>query len=360
MAKKAYVGIANLPKNVSDIYVGVNNAPKKVIKGYVGVNGVPMLFYEKGGEAGTKFWLFYETLAKTFLTFTATDQKYNKTNIGIAFFAAIHYPKESSGRFRITMIIISTDIDAVAYSTTDDPNEHISKGSVTTASGDKWYYAGFDIYLSTFNNNVNPDCYLSELEYTNITDATNDLLDKIYADDFAEDYNIRTTYTAVWADREKTIRKALAIWLYKNYSFKGYNAYDTLLANLDTIINRLLTEIGSDDLIQVYFGQVRMTSNRSQIAIFIDSVDSSIYQPPFTIRPATKYQAGGYTYFRGPNSGYYLQTARTTYAYIEETNIRYISDTGRGYISTIGVIIIEPSQYRVDYGVILSNLGLNL
>lgn len=46
MAKKAYVGINGISKNVKNIYVGVNGVPKKVIKGYVGVNGVPKVFWD--------------------------------------------------------------------------------------------------------------------------------------------------------------------------------------------------------------------------------------------------------------------------------------------------------------------------
>lgn len=46
MAKKCYVGINGIPKNVKKIYVGVDGVPKKVVKGYVGVNGVARLFWD--------------------------------------------------------------------------------------------------------------------------------------------------------------------------------------------------------------------------------------------------------------------------------------------------------------------------
>ena len=47
MAKKAYVGVANSPKNVKTIYVGgIDGRPKRVIKGYVGdAAGHPKLFW---------------------------------------------------------------------------------------------------------------------------------------------------------------------------------------------------------------------------------------------------------------------------------------------------------------------------
>lgn len=54
MAKKAYVGVNGIGKNVKKIYVGVNGVPKKVVKGYVGVNGVPKVFWDGGSPAPTK------------------------------------------------------------------------------------------------------------------------------------------------------------------------------------------------------------------------------------------------------------------------------------------------------------------
>ena len=54
MAKKAYVGVNGIGKNVKKIYVGVNGVPKKVVKGYVGVNGVPKVFWDGGSPAPIK------------------------------------------------------------------------------------------------------------------------------------------------------------------------------------------------------------------------------------------------------------------------------------------------------------------
>ena len=53
MAKKCYVGVNGIAKNVSKMYVGVNGVPKKVLKAYVGVNGVPKLFWDGGGYSIT-------------------------------------------------------------------------------------------------------------------------------------------------------------------------------------------------------------------------------------------------------------------------------------------------------------------
>ena len=45
MAKKAYVGVNGVAREVSKIYVGVNGVARKVVKGYVGVNGVAQQFW---------------------------------------------------------------------------------------------------------------------------------------------------------------------------------------------------------------------------------------------------------------------------------------------------------------------------
>lgn len=46
MAKKTYVGVNNIARNVSKMYVGVNGVARKVKKAYVGVNGVARQFYQ--------------------------------------------------------------------------------------------------------------------------------------------------------------------------------------------------------------------------------------------------------------------------------------------------------------------------
>lgn len=45
MAKRMYVGVDNIARNVNKAYIGVNNIAKKVKKAYVGVGGKARLFY---------------------------------------------------------------------------------------------------------------------------------------------------------------------------------------------------------------------------------------------------------------------------------------------------------------------------
>lgn len=56
MAKKLYVGVNGIARQVNNIYVGVNGVARKVIKGYVGVGGVARLFYELITSGTTTLW----------------------------------------------------------------------------------------------------------------------------------------------------------------------------------------------------------------------------------------------------------------------------------------------------------------
>lgn len=59
MAKKMYVGVSNLARNVPKAYVGVGDVARKIIKAYVGVSGVAQQFYSAGFDAYTKAMLHF-------------------------------------------------------------------------------------------------------------------------------------------------------------------------------------------------------------------------------------------------------------------------------------------------------------
>ena len=50
MAKKAYIGVDGVARNVTGIYIGVDGVARKVIKGYIGVDGVARLFYDDSAK----------------------------------------------------------------------------------------------------------------------------------------------------------------------------------------------------------------------------------------------------------------------------------------------------------------------
>ena len=50
MAKKTYIGVDGVARNVGGIYMGVDGVARKVIKGYIGVDGVARLFYDNSAK----------------------------------------------------------------------------------------------------------------------------------------------------------------------------------------------------------------------------------------------------------------------------------------------------------------------
>ena len=50
MAKKTYIGVNDVARNVTGIYSGVDGVARKVIKGYIGVDGVAKLFYDDSAK----------------------------------------------------------------------------------------------------------------------------------------------------------------------------------------------------------------------------------------------------------------------------------------------------------------------
>ena len=135
MAKKAYVGITNLPKNVSDIYVGVNNVPKKVIKGYVGVNGIPKLFWDGSGEDENGWKIVPLFLADS----NAQNRYYNKNYI-LANFDNPSYIRIANQTINIDNYtykdndkVVTTGTNEYTYSGNMVTWPYISTGSPSTA-----------------------------------------------------------------------------------------------------------------------------------------------------------------------------------------------------------------------------------
>lgn len=50
MAKKVYIGVNSVARQVVNAFIGVSNIARKIVKGYIGVNNVAQLFYAAGAE----------------------------------------------------------------------------------------------------------------------------------------------------------------------------------------------------------------------------------------------------------------------------------------------------------------------
>ena len=348
MAKKAYVGVANTAANVVKQYIGVNNVARKIVKGYVGVNNVAQQFWGESLKDG--FWFFYETKANVD-DVSIYVRNYKKTLNGIAFYASFGgwYPNS-----RIwSPLFVSTDIDAVNYTWFGADAPATYKGTFEV-NGDTWYWAAWDGLMLKGSYTHNPPYLLGDGYDSTVDQAApaKDLVDRIYTDDFAEDYQENTTYNAVFGDVEKTIRKALAIWLYKNITYKSYNSYATLLTNFETIVSRILTELGNNNIVDITTSMSMYSPYNIYISVV--SVNSS---SPRTFTTGTQQQAQGYTYF--PKSRY-IDTNRRTTVTISGSNITYESALYSGNVGIVGASVNAPGSSILGYSVRISNLGLDL
>ena len=237
MAKKAYVGVNGIAKNVSKMYVGVNGVPKKVLKGYVGVNGVPKLFFDGGSTPVVVPSWDYWTSAKG----NKPALGIYKTNNKIAYYA-ITQVKTTGTTNR--PLLLSPDADAVTYSY--QGYTFTAQGSITDATGLTWYYNGWQFQGAPYN----PEYLLNRKLYSanDIEVAAQDMLDMIYSVPFHEDYQVGTEYRIpACGDVLKTIRKIVGWQLAKCVSeytntLAHYKEYSD---NIDTIINSIMSYIQS-------------------------------------------------------------------------------------------------------------------
>ena len=262
MAKKAYVGVANTAANVVKQYIGVSNVARKIVKGYVGVNNVAQQFWDDSVKQGSGIWDFYSTIAETIIEGNCNDipnpiwVEVDKTNAGIAFYFIMpNYPVDQSAYYDPWhyVVTLSTDQSAVSYTYDGwDGTTRSCQVSSFTYNGETWYY-GYATPLSfvtkpVYPNDYIPDC-LMDYYYDAGAGIVDNIMPMIYSDDFAEDYQIGQSYTLSYGSIEKTLRKVIGIFLFKNVSLKSNASYSALLANIETIVTNVLNDIGSNKIV---------------------------------------------------------------------------------------------------------------
>jgi hypothetical protein len=354
MARELYIPVNGFSKKTSKFYAPVNGFSKEIVKAYCSVNGFSKLFYEKGGGGGnTGFWFYYETTAKQIMYAQLHNKTYTKDNIGIAYFAMLM--NGYSGHYSYSPILISTDPNAVSYSTSSGQTYNY-QGTVLI-NDDTWYWSGKDITAVSDNYvdriGLSPDCWLDGTPlaktydyYQGWTEACNDFLKYIYADDFAEDYILETPYNLRKGDKEKTIRKALAIWLYKNFAQKNNASYIALLTNIDTIVSTMLSNVSNYDVIDIVIYQ-----NYNVIRIEYSYSNASSDNKSLM----SKNTEFGYTWYQLRSS---MSESGGKYVQIDTSgNIIYRNNYGT-YTQYVGANI--SLYYDNAYRVILTNIGLNL
>ena len=343
---KMYVGVNNIPKNVNKIYVGVNGVARKVVKGYVGVNGVARVFW--GGGVVENFWFYYKTangdvLISEIPNQGGTEVTWKKWNNSITFFALLHY----EGYTNDYVLVLSTDQNGI---TCGRSSAIIDTGTVTY-NNTTWYW-GF------CNNTVIHDAYYLDpigcrlpdyaTQQTMRTQGIQDVLGKIYADDFAENYQVGNTYNLVKADMEKTIRKFIAMYLLLNLSQKtNYpTAFTSILTHVEDIVDYFLESKGNNDIIQL---GADYSSDGTGLAFFayysndtLTNVEIESYTPDYD----------GYSYYEGDRD--------VSYNLLAEIQFKGDGTIGYSTRSTQSTdwLYIGRAGYGTDY-LQLSNMGLS-
>lgn len=260
MAKAVYIGINNLAQKVKAIYIGINGTARKVVKGYIGVNGAARLFWD-GGGAKKGFWFYFKCKAE--YCFTINGRKFSKKNVGIAFCYVTNRDNQNPrDHYWSEPRFASTDIDAIAYTTSIGGNFTTPLYSYQI-NGDTWYFNAPDYAMAGMYTPSPSEALLSTDTYvipvytpsqSNPRQDDMDMLDMIYSNDFAEEYQVGQRYNLVKGDVELTIRKFLAIYLfrYERWGRGNYDtAYNALCNHVEDIVAYFLQQIGGNDTIRI-------------------------------------------------------------------------------------------------------------
>ena len=257
---------------------------KKIVKAYCAVleNGqsVSKLFYEAGASASGN-WDFYETAATGFLDdyYYRYAQTITKYNDGIAYFAFMGTLSDGRGNYWYYPITVSTDEDGT-YIYAKRNGQDIPFAPQTDSvvyNNTTWYYTydSMGYYLghqAQYPADYSPDCYINGIPYYDYeqdwfdmeTLVKEQLLAKIYDTCFATSYQSGNTYDLPLADKTKTIRKGIGIFLHLFVSIKTQPYYVTLLQNLNTIVSDLVTGSGNDPIIHLL---IQYSSARDEIVL---------------------------------------------------------------------------------------------
>lgn len=168
-----------------------------------------------------------------------------KANKKIAYYAMVNC--EDS----YTLIIISPIDDAVDY--IESGVRKTSRGTVTDINGRTWYWSGFQILENSHDYYVYPDCVMGDTNYS-VNDgaqAAQDLLDRIYAVPFREDYQ-NTYYILNKTDVRRTLRKVYGLTLAFIGTGYVYPNVQYISDNADSIINDILTKVGNNTDVRIH------------------------------------------------------------------------------------------------------------
>ena len=353
MAQTLYAPLNGVSDEVKKILVSTGGLSDYVVKGYCSVNGLSKLFFGDGGE-DTGFWFYYSTIAEKIIQYRPiaflpplVDSIVNKLNNGIAFYCIT---TDNTGSCVLTL---STDRNAIDYVNIEGGQYSISPtiGNITI-NDEVWYFAYYNMRPNATAYDIVPDCAIVNQSFSSMTPAqivTWIVNNRIYTNDFAENYQVGQTYNLVKGNIEKTVRKFLAIYLYKMMSWKTstYNtSYNLICSNIENIISYFVQHSGGNDIIDLWADYnssnngIRLGayySNESTNNVLIESLD--------------------------PDDGGYAMVE--TDAYLHYSSCVYIDFNSDGTIAyetpswtADDTLYIGKGGYGWDY-MHLSNVGLN-
>lgn len=188
-----------------------------------------------------------------------------KKNNKIAYYGVFHSQNASSTSYGY--IVISPDSSGAASSYNN--STVYNSGTIVDVNNITWYY--------TYRNNgltfsSVPNYCLNAKEEDGINQIAQELLDRIYAVPFWNNYEEGQTYGFDFAnatDVQKTVRKALGIYLFKNIGLYGNNtAYTQLSDNADAVISRVMTVVGDKKFIQI--DSIECYADGSSVTLWFD------------------------------------------------------------------------------------------
>lgn len=178
----------------------------------------------------------YWTSAEKVLFTDSNGSSVTKSNKKIAYYA-VAYTTASNYR----PVLVSPDPDAVSYNSYS--GEKTYNGTITDSNGIVWYYNSLQAVGLYFSNR--PDFCINNTPCA-LTDAqqiAQDLIDRIYAVPFHEDYQPsgRNYITVPVGDIRKTVRKALGLHLAFNVQYYSTNSnYQALSDGVDGMIDDIV------------------------------------------------------------------------------------------------------------------------
>ena len=249
MAQKFYGSVNGLSDTISKIYGSANGLSKNVVKGYCSENGLSKLFF--GNSVVENFWFYYKT-ENNDVVITNTSWQWKKFQNGITFYTMVSNRDYYADAYWI--LVLSTDSYGIQVGVTN----YLHESGTITRGDDTWYWGICNNTTQKSDDNQPQGCIINPpyADYNTMkTQGISDLLDRIYANDFAEDYQVGQRYNLVVGDIEKTIRKFLAVYHFRNglYLKTGNTAqaYAKFCQSTEQIVYYILGQAGSLNIIEL-------------------------------------------------------------------------------------------------------------